>query len=174
MITRDPETDSQQGAIAAPSGLSDFDERYIAPLLSAWRIQDQSERFQQRVLKVLQELGAEPLLSLVDPRFEVRILPDQGLSVWCFYPFYKTLYNARRFEMAPVPLVKPNLLTVVLLQFNSREFEKQDAARSLMDLRKHFGHALLWLRSPAAPNEDSDAKREWQACVREPAKKKAK
>jgi hypothetical protein len=170
----DPQNDPQPAAIAAPVGLSDFDERYIGPLLSAWRIHDQSERFQQRVLKVLQELNAKALLSLVDARLEVRVHPDSGLNVWAFYPFCRGLYNARHFSMSPVPLVRPNILTILLLQFNAREFEKQAAQQSHIDLRKHLGHALLFLRSPDAPNQDSDARREWQACVREPAKKKAK
>lgn len=143
---------------------------YVDLLMREWRLDEQSEVFQARVRLVLRELVAESQLVLRrEPRLEVRVVPNRGMSVWAFFPCHRGRYNVRRFSMGPIPLVKPSIATEVLLVINAEEFERQTAARSQSDLRHHLGHVLVYLSDPKASNECSDARKKWRASVRESA-----
>ena len=56
---------------------------------------------------------------------------------------------------------RPKPATRVLLVFSESMKQSDD------ELRDHLGHALLYLRSPKAHNECSDAGREWRASTRQ-------
>jgi hypothetical protein len=143
---------------------------YVDRLMREWRLDEQSEVFQARVRRVLLELAVESQLVLSgEPTFEVRIsVEDGGPNVWAFFPFHRGSYDVSRFSGGFIPPLKPSPATRILLVFNGEAFEKQPARQTEDDLRHHLGHTLLFLRSPKASNECSDARREWRASVHEP------
>lgn len=133
---------------------------YVNFRMQEWRIGEQSQRMQTCVRKILNELVAEALPRLKDPRLEVMVTPVTiGCgSVWAYYPVHRKRWIAR--QLSPKPQTR------VLLVLSTAGFE-EEPVRLLKDyLRDHLGHALLYLRDPKARNECSDAQREWQRSVR--------
>jgi hypothetical protein len=130
---------------------------YVDRLMHEWRLDEQSDRFQARVRRVLRELCSEALLFLIGPKLEIAVRPDdRGLSVWAYFPIHRRRSVAQELH--------PKSDTRVLLVFNG-EFEKQSARQSEDELRDHLGHTLLYLRSPKARNDCPDAQKEWRAFV---------
>jgi hypothetical protein len=60
---------------------------YVDCLMEEWRAGEQPRRLQSCVRTILNELTAEALLVLKDPRLEVMILPDAPYSVWVYFPW---------------------------------------------------------------------------------------
>ena len=133
------------------------DISYVDLLMQEWRIDERFPRIQSSVRKVLNELVGEALLSLRrEPRLEVRVLPQDGFSVWAYFPIHRKRVIGRQLA------VKPQ--TRVLLVFRAARWENEQVKVLENDLRDHLGHVLLYLRSPKARNECIDAQKEWRIC----------
>jgi hypothetical protein len=101
-------------------------------------------------------LSPEALLSLKRaPKLEVMVLPEAGYSVWAYFPVHRRRGIAQ--ELRPKPATR------LLLVLSEKHFQEQPVKLSENHLRDHLGHMLLYLRSPKAPNECSDALREWRS-----------
>jgi len=172
-------------------------QQYVDFLMQEWRLDKQSDGFQARVRRVLLELEIEVLLALRrEPKLEVRVASDR-LSVWAYFPMHPRLQTPRlripkRGTVAEyfsailaakndvyrrrliAQKFKPAPSTKVTLLFDKDEFEKQPRLLSENQLRDHLGHVLLYLRDPKAPNECTDAAREWRALCRRPRVRSAK
>jgi len=70
--------------------------------------------------------------------------------------------------------MRPKPQTRVLLVFSAHHCEETPMKLLRDQIRDHLGHVLLYLRSPMAPNDCSDAWKEWRRNVRtEPRRTKA-
>src|SRR5271167_4778300 len=125
------------------------ENHYVAFTMTEWGMAEQSILMQSCVREVLSELEAMALLCLKDPRLEVMVVPKGGFSVWA----YLRLHPQRRIAKKLQP--KPE--TRVLLVLGIAEFESEPPEVFKERLRDHLGHALLYLRSPKAPNDCPDA-----------------
>lgn len=134
--------------------------------MKEWGVCEQSRPFQASVRRVLSELHPEALLSLKDPKLEVRIVPDEGHSVWAYFPVHRRRWIAR--ELRPKPETR------VLLVFSTAGFRTEPAKMFQDRLRDHLGHVLLYLRSPKAPNDCPDAQKEWRRSRSAAAVRRAK
>lgn len=139
--------------------------------MDEWGIGKQSRRFQSSVRKVLSELKPQALLALKDSRLEVTVVPDDGLSVWAYFPIHVKNYTHLcmgpdyRLLIAREVLRESKPRTRVLLVFSAAGFAGEPAEMFEDYLRDHLGHALLYLRSPKAPNDCPDAQREWRMSI---------
>lgn len=108
------------------------------------------------VFAILAELSAEALLGLRrNPKLEVIRSPEGDSSVWAYFPVNRRRTIARKH--------RPRTDTRVLIVINETLLAGQPLERSKAELRDHLGHALLYLRSPRARNECTDADREFRA-----------
>jgi hypothetical protein len=114
----------------------------------------QSRRMQTCVRRVLTELTSETLLTLKDPKLQVMVLPEANFSVWAYFPIHRNRLIARR--------LRPKPQTRVLLVLSTAAFGKEPVKMLEDCLKDHFGHVLLYLRSPKARNECADAQGEWR------------
>jgi hypothetical protein len=115
-------------------------ESYVDFRMREWGMLDQSPRLQSSVRKVLNELSAEGLLTLKDPKLEVMVLPGPaGPTVWAC-PVYS--------REAPFKL-RPKPETRVLLLLNAGRVEEETFEG---DLRHQLGHVLCYLCSPRPPH----------------------
>ena len=141
-----------------PAGSAEMS--YADHLIQEWGIPAQSPILAS-VHRVLNEMSAEAQLSLRDRRLEVMVLPKgtPGLwdSVWAFFPVH------RRRRIAQILRPRPETRVLLVISIADAECEPPEAFE--VYLRDHLGHALLYLRDPKAPNECSDADREWQESV---------
>src|SRR5260370_38092636 len=116
----------------------------------------QHRRIQTCVRKILNELDAEALQSLRDPRFEVIVTPVTiGFgSVWAYFPVHRKRWIARK--------LSPKPQTRVLLVLSTAGFE-DEPVRGLEDyLGDHLGDTLLYLRDPKARHDGGDEQQEGQ------------
>jgi hypothetical protein len=124
-----------------------------------WGMTEQSKRIQTWVRRILGELQVEALLALRrEPRLEVMVRRDASFSVWAYFPMHRKRLIAQQHG--------PKAETRVLLLFGEKQFEKEAPKVSDRCLRDHLGHTLRYLRSPMAPNDCSDAQREWRSLLR--------
>ena len=128
---------------------------YVDFLMDKWQMRECSDRILGCLRRVLGELTSEALLALRDPKLEVMVMPEPGFSVWAYFPVHRKRSIARKLTPKPA--------TRVLIVLGEEQFGKQSVRRSANDLRHHFGHTLLYLRSPRARNDCVDAEREWRA-----------
>ena len=128
---------------------------YVHSRMNEWRMGEQSRRMQTCLRRVLNELVDEALLTLKDPKLEVMLLPEADFSVWAYFPIHGNRLIARR--------LRPKPQTRVLLVLSTAAFGKEPVEMLEDGLRDHFGHVLLYLRSPKARNECADAQREWRS-----------
>jgi hypothetical protein len=127
---------------------------YVGFRMDEWRMGEQSPSIQSCVRKILHELRPEAHLRLKDPRLQVMVLPESEYSVWAYFPVHRGRWIARK--------VLPKPETRVLLVLSTAGFA-EEPAKTLEDyLRDHFGHILLYLRSPKASSECADAQKEWR------------
>jgi len=132
---------------------------YIDRLMKEWGMCERSHRIQACVRRVLRELSGEALLALIkNPKLEVKVIPKPDFSIWAYFPIHRNRLIARRFA--------PTRTTRVLVVLSEPRIEEQPLKVSEDELRDHLGHTLLYLRSPKARNECSDAQREWQDSAR--------
>jgi len=117
--------------------------------------------------RCLSELCAEGLYVLRDDRLEIAVVKKKfrfstasppslefmAHSVWAYFPIHRRRLIAK--EFCP----RPN--TRVLLVLCEEDIQHQTIAKTVSELRDHFGHALVYLRQPRAQNECDAAMREW-------------
>lgn len=121
-------------------------------LLSEWKL-DIPGKLQRCMRKVLGELSCEAQLRLKsEPRLQVAVKKDAPLSIWAYFP----VHRARLIVSGQKPEAR------VLLLISRSMVESQTMKLTCDQLRDHLGHALLYLRSPRAPNECANAAREWR------------
>ena len=131
---------------------------YVDARMNEWRMSEQPRRVRACVRRVMNELHATALLTLKDPRFEVRVLPEDVFSVWAYFPVHRRRSVAKRLHPKPE--------TRILLVLSTAHLEKQPMRQSEDELRDHLGHTLLYLRNPKARNECGDALKEWGESTR--------
>lgn len=129
---------------------------YVNFRMREWGLLDQPRRLQSPVRRVLNELCGERLLDLKDPRLEVVVTPDAGFGVWAYFPIHRRRLISRELTLKPTTRV----LLLLRSTFNEPVKTFED------ELRDHFGHTLLYLRSPKAWNDCTTAWEEWKSCVK--------
>lgn len=167
------------------------EESYVDLLLQEWGISKRSRRLHDCLRRVLRELHPQALMVLRrEPKVEVICGSAADYAVWAYFPMHPALQIAKQRRpksgsMAELVSAlragvsdiykrrliasqyRPKPATRVLLVLSEKHFEKQPLGRSKDELRDHLGHTLLFLRSPRAPNECSDAQRKWHKNTRE-------
>jgi hypothetical protein len=133
-----------------------------------WGMDEQPSCLRASVRKVLNELAAEALSRLKDPRFEVIVRPEPGFSVWAYFPVHRRRLIARQ--------LRPRRQTRVLLVFSLGGLEQETAQSFEECLRDHLGHALLYMRDPKAWNDCDAAWKEWCSSLprQRPARERSK
>ena len=131
------------------------DSPYIDSLMQDWGLHGDTGRISRCVRKVLSELCAGAHLVLRDSRLEVRVVDEHHYTVWAYFPVHQRRWIAKD--------LRPKLSTRVLLVFSRTLVAKEKTNVFEDQLRHHFGHVLLYLRAPRAPNECEDAHREWKS-----------
>jgi hypothetical protein len=104
---------------------------------------------------------------LKDPKFEVVVIPDDGCSVWAYFPVNRRRWIVTHHKLALNPKTR------VLLVFSAPAAGKEPVKNFEGHLRDHLGHVMLYLRSPKANNDCDAAWKEWRGYVAKPATKKA-
>jgi hypothetical protein len=136
-------------------------QSYVDFRMQEWGMEAASKRFQRILRRVLNELYPGSLVLLKDPRLEVRVVSDPvEATAWAYFPVHRRRLIAQE--------LKPKAQTRVLLVLNGLHFEDYRVAYVMDCFRDALGHVLLYLRSPKAQNECSDAMREWRACAWRP------
>jgi hypothetical protein len=174
---------------------------YVDFRLQEWRMDEQSPRLQASVRRVLNELDAEALLRLKDPKLEVEVVAaEENHSIWAYFPVRRLTASKeqplakiretiaglplplsernreramRLFGQLIVQVLQPKPRTRVLLVFSTACAESEPRRAFEQQLRDHLGHVLLYLREPKANNDCTAAMKEWRMSVRAPAKKAA-
>lgn len=135
---------------------------YVNLLIEEWGISGYP-RLCSAIRSVLLELNTEAQLTLRrEARLQVVVLPDAGFSVWAYFP----VHRRRRVIRDHAIQLKPGAR--ILLLIDKARIEAQSRTTTKAELRDHLGHILLYLRSPKARNDCSDAMKEWaEACARD-------
>jgi len=133
---------------------------YVDLLIAEWGIEKRSPKLGACMRRVLSELETGAQLTLrKNPKLQVAVLPEAGVSVWAYFPIHRKRWVVRRWKIELKPTAR------VLLLISEKRIDQQSARMTNIDLRHHLGHALLYLRSPRKRNECPDADREWLAHV---------
>jgi hypothetical protein len=106
--------------------------------------------------RVFVEMKIEGLALLLDPRFQLAVLPyaiGQG-HVWAYYPVYLRRRIAKHVGLRPS--------TRVLLVICEPDVKSYGTEKTLEELRHHLGHALRYLRGNNCPNDCPAANKEWK------------
>ena len=136
------------------------DTCYVDLLIAEWGVTDYSEKLRRCVRRVLAELCAGSQLVLRrNPKLQVVILPEATFSVWAYFPVHRNRHVVRGYQIKLIGTAR------VLLVISLKDVEQQPLKKTAVELRHHLGHALLYLRSPRARNECSDAEKEWRQSV---------
>ena len=134
---------------------------YFDRLMQQWCMGSQPDRIQTSVRRVLSELIGESLLTLIDPRLEVAVVPRAAPrppyhhSVWAYFPVHRNRLISRD--------LRPRPETRVLLVFSVATMETESTKEFEDNLRDHLGHTLLYLCSPKAWNDCAAAQKKWRA-----------
>ena len=153
---------------------------YVDFRMREWGMVEQSRRIQTSVRRVLSELSAESLLRLKDPRLQVLISPFTVYDTWAYFPMHSKNHFSGpqecRLIMEPLALPATRVLLLLGTNFTRKALLTAtvvlppDTTTSPSDfedkLIHQLGHVLLYLRSPMARNECSDAQKEWGDCLR--------
>lgn len=144
---------------------------YVGQLMREWRMDKTTARIRASVRCVLGQLCGGALLTLKnEANLEVMVTREAGTHVWAFFPFLQGRFRGTSLWTTPKRLkARPD--TRVVLHFNAEACQGVSAAKLRDDLRHHLGHVLLFLSDPGAPNECSDADREWRVWAKPVAKK---
>jgi hypothetical protein len=147
-------------------------EFYVDLLMAEWGLEKHSRRIQTCMRRVLGELTPQTLLVLRrEPRLQVVVHPEEGCSVWAYFPIHKNRFIVRHVIHLGIQ-VRPTVR--VLLVISEARFYKQPLKLTRDQLRDHLGHVLLYLRSPKAQNDCRNAGKEWRrSCHCKSARKAA-
>jgi hypothetical protein len=131
---------------------------YVEYLVSRWRL-IRSPAVATCVRRVLGEMVAAALLDLRDERLQV-ILWDEpyGMDAWAYFPIHRRRLIAR--HPAVQRVLKPT--TRILFTLRKRAFGTMPARKMDAMLRDQFGHILLYLKNPHAPNDCPEAMKQWR------------
>lgn len=105
---------------------------------------------------VVAEMPAWAQLTLRDRRLQVAVLPDNS-SVWAYFPMYRQRRIARHVRK----YTRVKATTRIILVIGSATVQIRSVDQTLVELRHHIGHVLLYLRAPRAQNECDKADKEW-------------
>jgi hypothetical protein len=161
---------------------------YVQSLIEEWGLAQGNAVVRRLVSRVLSELtpGVQLLLRR-EPRLQVTVSDAAFHDVWAYFPLRpeRRLVNRERLEeslgdagldhearkrlrstfdsmpsIGEIVDIRPG--ASVLLLMNGDQFRSEQESDALDHLRDHLGHTLLYLRSPRAANECTDATREWE------------
>jgi hypothetical protein len=120
--------------------------------MQEWGMNKAPRRLRASVQKVLSELRPEALLYLKNPKLEVKIIHKPDYSVWAYFPFHRRRLIDRELHLRSG--------TRVLLVFSNASSVELPRKIVQDQIRDQLGHVLLYLRSPYAWNDCSQAMKE--------------